>query len=114
MTPEERLIWGYLLENQRWGQPIRAEDLAAMSGFQERTVRKLIKSLVEEFQKPIGSTTKTPGGYYIITNEEEIKAVRASLYRRAISILKRARKYEAKRSDWVARMIGQLELLEKD
>jgi hypothetical protein len=57
---------------------------------------------------PIGTGTRPPFGYYLITSDEERREVRDSLVRRAVSVFRRARAYD--RSGWVARMLGQLEM----
>lgn len=108
LTDDEERVLNALACRRGRAQALSAPSLAALTGLEERYVRELVKRLVEVHRVPIGSTTSRPPGYYIITGDEERQQVRASLIRRAVSILQRARAYE--RGPWVDELIGQLQL----
>lgn len=68
---------------------IGAADLARQSGLSNRVVRKVIKTLIEQYASPIASTPTPPAGYYIPETLEEVLATTESLKSRALSILTR-------------------------
>jgi len=61
----------------------------------EVKVRKIVRALIVKHGMPIGSATRFPSGYYIITDAEELKEVVRSLRSRGLNILKRASKIES-------------------
>lgn len=107
----EQAILAILLGHAGSENAIKSRELALRTGIEERKVRDIIKHLIEDKHVPIGSSTVKPYGYYIITDNDERYQVSAALYGRAISILKRARAYDQKKSRWVSNVIGQLELI---
>lgn len=108
MTPEMERIAKIIYRHQGRTNPVKSVVIAYRTGMDERKVRELVKGLVEDHRLPIGSTSSKPAGYYIITDPGELRQVRRSLIRRAISILNRAKAYD--RAGWVAEMAGQLAL----
>lgn len=113
LNGDEQRVLDALAGRRGRARALSAPSLAAMTGLDERYVRDVVKRLVEVHRVPIGSTTSRPPGYYIIAGDEERRQVRASLIRRAVSILQRARAYD--RGPWVDQLIGQLQLeLERD
>lgn len=110
-TKTEKAILSILLGHTGSANAIKSRELASRTGIEERKVRDVIKHLIEDKHVPIGSSTVKPYGYYIIIDNDERNHVSANLYARAISILRRARAYDQKRSKWVSDLIGQLELI---
>jgi hypothetical protein len=113
MSPEERRVAEIIAKCRGRGKAVQARHVGYKVGLPERKVREIIKKLVEQHHLPIGSTSAVDGGYYMITDLKELRQVRASLVRRAVSILGRAKAYD--RAGWVAEMAGQLAMkLEAD
>lgn len=108
MTAEKRHIANIIAGCRGRSKAVQARHIGYKVGLPERKVREIIKELVEQHHLPIGSTPANPGGYYIITDSKELRQVRRSLVRRAVSILNRAKAYD--RAGWVAEMAGQLSL----
>jgi hypothetical protein len=94
------------------GQAIRAaavvEELGLTGGDPARDVQTIVKFLVEERYLPIGTLPRPPYGYFWIETNDERRAVRDHLVRRAISILIHARAFDT--DSIVAPLLGQLEL----
>ena len=110
MNQDEILIWSILQQHLGSCRAIQVRQLVFLTDISERDVRSIVKDLIETHHKPIGSTVHKPYGYYVIMNNAERLSVRNSLYRRALSTLKRARAYESDKSLWAKNLIGQLEL----
>lgn len=112
MNTKELTIWSILSLRKGRALAIKSSDLELRTGIKDREIRNVIKSLIELYGKPIGSTTKEPFGYYVIVDKSEMKEVQKSLRNRAISTLKRAQAYDNSpiRREWVASVIGQLSL----
>jgi|LSQX01.1.fsa_nt_gb predicted DNA-binding transcriptional regulator YafY len=108
MTPTETLVAALVIERRGRNQAVGVAELAGRTGLDDRTVREIVKHLVEEYGLPIGSSPGDPAGYYLIQENSERMQVRNSLLRRAVSILRRAKAYE--KAGWVNSLIGQLEL----
>ena len=103
---DEKQIAGIISNAQGRSQAVQVKEIARRSGIDDRRVREIVKQLVEDHYLPIGSTSGLPGGYYMITDAKELRQVRRSLVRRAVSILNRARVYD--KAGWVKEMAGQL------
>jgi hypothetical protein len=108
MSPEERRVAEIIAKCRGRSKAVAVRHLSYKTGLDERKIREIVKTLVEHHRLPIGSTSAVPGGYYIITDAQELRQVRRSLIRRAVSILHRAKAYD--RTGWVTEMIGQLSL----
>lgn len=89
LTPDEEKVWG-LLKWRPKSNPIKASELALRVWLAERTVRDIIKCLIEKHGKPIASSTGSPAGYWEITDPAERQEVYEAWRRRGISILARA------------------------
>lgn len=87
LSTEEALVWDVLQDYRGQANAITNQRLAAATGLPERRLRDVIKTLVEDYHKSIGSL---PGiGVFLITNLEERQAV-VDFYRgHALSLLKR-------------------------
>jgi len=90
LTPEERSILAVLDRRRGQAKAIRVPDLAEQVDMDGRTVRKVVKHLVEFHHISIGSTPSKIPGYYMIKTADEAWEVYKSLRRRALSILRRA------------------------
>ncbi|MDZ4042895.1 MAG: hypothetical protein U1D96_05295 [Eubacteriales bacterium] len=113
MTPEEDRIAKIIFKHRGRSNPVQVTVLSYKTGIDQRKVREIVKGLIEDHLLPIGSTSSKPAGYYVITDPRELRLVRRSLIRRAVSILNRAKAYD--RGGWVSEMAGQLTMrLEAD
>lgn len=114
MDAVQEKVWQAVSVHRGAGNAIRVASLRIITGLNERGIRQAVKELIEDHGKPIGSTTAAPAGYYVIDSDEERKKVQRGLYGRAMSILRRARAYEANpiRRKWVSGIVGQLQLFE--
>jgi hypothetical protein len=68
---------------------VKSDELAKAIGVTSRTnefIREVIREMVEELGYCIGSCTE---GFYIIDDEDDLKATANNLYSRAISMLNR-------------------------
>lgn len=110
MNLDETRIWSILQGHTGSQSAIRVGHLSQITGLTGRTIRMIVKDLIETHHKPIGSTVHRPYGYFVIVDNEERKAVRNSLMHRARSLLKRIQAYEPQNSQWASRTLGQLEL----
>lgn len=80
-----QIIKGHSKEN-----PVPRLTLAAMSGLTGREVQKVVRRLIMDYGKPIGSSTsKENPGYYMISNFRENEETCEKLKKRALKILAR-------------------------
>jgi hypothetical protein len=116
MSPQDERVWSLIREHKGADNAISVAHICDLCNMNDRKVRMIVKALIEAHGKPIGSTTSSPAGYYVINDDAERKSVQASLYRRAVSILRRARAYESNpiRKGWVSEVVGQLDLFESE
>lgn len=92
MTFEEKVVWKILREHRKYN-PISRTLLADMTGLPAREIQKIVRRLITDFGKNIGSSTdnKNPG-YYIVSSLKEAEDVCEGLTRRALRILARVAK----------------------
>jgi len=69
---------------------VSVERIADMTGIPPRTVRDIVKHLIEHHQIRIGSSLGNPPGYYMIVTKEEAEQNEQTLRKLGISILTRA------------------------
>lgn len=89
MTPEELAV----LDNIPHGHKnaVTSQTLANMLNMPERKVRRIIQSLVEDYNFPIGSSVDERPGYFKIVTEEDFNIAIRHLKPRAVKIFKRLR-----------------------
>lgn len=90
LSKGERAVWN-ALRYYAMGRKnaVRKHRLSRITGLNERTMRKIIKDLIEVHQLPIGSTSSFPAGYFICQTSEEVEDICETSWRQAISLLKR-------------------------
>ena len=86
-TKEELTIMQYL-EHGR-GNAKTMSYLADRAGVNTRTLQQIIHDLIVEHKKPIGSTSRKPAGYFLVSNEADLTEATTNLRNRAMSILHR-------------------------
>lgn len=84
---------------------VPVEELAKLTGIDDRVVQKIVKHLIEEHHYPIGSSTGKPNGYYWITTAAEQQRSEAQLEHRIIST---ARRLARLRKNTPAEVLGQM------
>ncbi|HNP80160.1 MAG TPA: hypothetical protein PKN47_01755 [Nitrospira sp.] len=85
----ESRVLTILREHRGRQAAIGKAELAKQTGVCERTVRDLIKHLIEEHHEPIGSCSGAPGGYFYINSPAELDLAMHELRTRIIEIAKR-------------------------
>lgn len=101
-------VWSVIQQHIGSDHPIAIEEAARRAETSERNVQAAVKILVEELGRPIGSNWREPYGYYVITNEAELRENFQRFLRRGVSNLKHARAFNS--ASIVGQVVGQLEL----
>lgn len=71
-------------------QAISVEEVTLITGIPGRTVRNIVKHLIEHHMVRIGSALGRPSGYFMIANKEEAEANEKTLRHLALSTLRHA------------------------
>jgi hypothetical protein len=87
---------------------VSMHEIYRITGVNTRDIQAIVKYLVEEKSKPIGTRTARPFGYYIIEVEAELVENYQHFLRRGISCLKHARAYRS--AAVIGPIVGQLEM----
>lgn len=69
---------------------ISVSDISELTAIPPRTVRDIVKKLIEHHRIRIGSALGSPSGYYMIQTKEEAEQNERTLRKLGISILVRA------------------------
>lgn len=72
--------------------PIQVDEIAEHVDLSDREIRKAIQLLVNEAGHPIGSTTKGPYGFFIISNQSDFEEAIKNLSNRERKIAERIKK----------------------
>ena len=87
LSEEECLVWDVVQGYRGKDQAVTNDELARLSGVPQRRLRAVIKALVEEHRKPIGSL---PGlGVFIVQTMQERTEVMDFYKGHALSLLRR-------------------------
>ncbi len=90
---------------------ISVASISELAGIPPRTVRDIVKNLIEKHHIRIGSSLGNPPGYYMIATKEEAEQNERTLRRLGLSILTRAavlKKLEVR--DYLKQFQGELPL----
>jgi hypothetical protein len=79
--------------------------------YSDREIKAAVKSLVEDFEIPIGSSRSKPAGYYLIVTPEDAEAAVKPLLAEIRSLAHRCRILSPK-SQYVRHLLGQLSVEE--
>jgi hypothetical protein len=79
--------------------------------YSDREIKGAVKSLVEDFEIPIGSSRAKPAGYYLIVTPEDAEAAVKPLLAEIRSLAHRCRILSPK-SQYVRHLLGQLSVEE--
>lgn len=66
----KRLLW-ILTEHKGASNPIPLRELIAKTGIEGRELKAMVRSLVVDFEIPIGASRAEPVGYYMAMNATE-------------------------------------------
>ncbi len=89
MHPDERRVWEALQVHRGRNAAITGDDLALATGLPWRECRRILKILVECYQKRIGGAPGSPPGYFLIESREELEDVCSRYRGQALSLLRR-------------------------
>lgn len=89
VSPEMLRIWKLIACRHGRGGAISVTELARTTEMTGRTVRRIVKLLIEDHGCPIASSPHPPAGYFIPAELPEILEALNSLKGRALSILVR-------------------------
>lgn len=90
LDPEEAAVWRVIRERRGRESAIKVDTVAWQTGLSGVKVRETVSHLVNEHGKLIGSGTGKPPGFYVITDEGELREHIRSLRHRGIMCLVRA------------------------
>lgn len=91
-TDTENKILRILLKHEGRSNPIQVDELMKSVPLSDREIRRTIQSLINNDEYPIGSTTKKPYGFYIITNFDDYLEAIKNLSNRKVKLLERVEK----------------------
>lgn len=90
LDSESAHVLGIIRRHMGAGQAVSVESISEQSGIAPRRVRGIVKDLIEKHRVRIGSSLRSPSGYYMIQTREEAEQNEKTLRRLGISILVRA------------------------
>lgn len=91
-------------------EAVSVATIAGRMGLSDLEVRRAVRELRNFYGWPVGSVTSKPPGYYLIADEEELKAAYESLRRRGLRILVTARQVRRNGKRMLSEGFGMLEL----
>lgn len=104
-SQQERRVMDLLRGRRGRMLAIGKAELASQTGIHERTIRDIIKHLIEAHGEPIGSTSGEPHGYYLIGTPDEQAHAEHELRHRIIEL---ARRLACLRRNQPDEVLGQL------
>lgn len=90
LDTDSRQVLNLIMPRIGRARAISVSGIASYTGIPDRTVRDIVKHLIERHQVRIGSSLGNPPGYYMIATKEEAEQNEKTLRRLGISILTRA------------------------
>ena len=90
MDSESQQVLGLIRVRVGRSMAISVSTIAGLTSIPPRTVRDIVKGLIEKHHIRIGSSLGSPPGYYMIENMEEAEQNERTLRRLGLSILTRA------------------------
>ena len=111
MDTEEQQVLGLIRVRVGREQAIMVASIAEHTAIPPRTVRDIVKGLIEKHHIRIGSSLGNPAGYYMIETMEEAEQNERTLRRLGISILTRAAMLKRLTvKEYISRIQEELEL----
>ena len=90
MDSESQHVLGLIRVRKGRECSITVANISEITGIPPRTVRDIVKGLIEKHLIRIGSSLGNPPGYYMIATKEEAEQNERTLRRLGLSILTRA------------------------
>lgn len=90
LDDEEAAVWSAIRGRLGRESAIKVDVVAWQTKIDSTRVRELVSHLIREHGKLIASSTSNPPGFFVISNEEELRRHIRSLRHRGVSILYRA------------------------
>ena len=90
MDSESQHVLGLIRVRVGRSMALSVNTIAGLTSIPARTVRDIVKGLIEKHHVRIGSSLGNPPGYYMIENKEEADQNERTLRRLGLSILTRA------------------------
>ncbi len=90
LSSEEASVWNIIKNHKGKENAVKVDTVALYTGLKDKEVREIVSGLVRQHSKLIASSTANPPGFYVITDEQELKAHIRSLRHRGIMCLVRA------------------------
>jgi predicted ArsR family transcriptional regulator len=87
MDSESQQVLGLIRVRHGRQQAITVDSIAESAGIPSRTVRDIVKHLIENHHIMIGSSLGRPAGYFMIATKEEAEQNERTLRKLGISIL---------------------------
>jgi hypothetical protein len=101
-----------LLRHRGAASPIAIAELTTFLPLNEREIKAAVKSLVEDFNVPIGASRGKPCGYFLILTAEDVALALRPLVKELRSISRRARVLGGRRR--LNELLGQIQIEMKD
>jgi hypothetical protein len=89
LSPDERAVLDVLVRYRGRQEAVGLEIVAGIAGISERKVQEIVVHLIERHGWPIGSAVKSPMGYFLIENEEELAESLSQLVHRLTALARR-------------------------
>ena len=106
LAPDESLVWDALSTSHRGrGEAITQASLSTVVGMPARSLRRVIKSLIQTHGLPIGSAPDWPAGYFVIETQHELAKTADRYRRQALSLLYREMRLRKMTAHQLARQI---------
>lgn len=90
LTDEEFAVWSCIETHKGRENAIKVDQVAWATRLEGTKVREIVSRLVVRHNKLIASSTANPPGFYVITDEDELRKHIKSLRHRGIMCLVRA------------------------
>lgn len=108
-SEECQIVYGLIISFRGANKGITQKRLSDLTGYSTRSVRMIVKELIEDHGVAIGSGNT---GFYIPELPEEVRHIRNNLLARAYSILGRVSKLD--KTDDFSKIMGQIKMKLED
>lgn len=110
ITDDERSVWRVLYCRRGLRQALSIREIGASTALSDRAVKGAVAGLITRHNVAVGSSRRTPCGYYLLDTAEELEATCRPLERQAIAMFRRIRALRGPRDARLRELLGQMEL----